>query len=175
MSLKRAFSILYWTTPTAVLLTNLYTVKIISGPSMQPNLNPDSSLLWRDVGIFDRRAIYKGHHQRGDIVVLKSPENAKHEIVKRIIGVAGDTIQTLAYALPEVQVPVGSIWVEGDSIHSLDSNSFGPVPLGLVDSRLVCLIWPVWRIGSQTGSAMPSARRRVTPAAGVLNSDLRTT
>jgi hypothetical protein len=36
----------------------------------QPTLNPDSSLLWRDVGIFDRYSIHT-RHRRGDIVVLK--------------------------------------------------------------------------------------------------------
>ncbi|KAJ7276277.1 peptidase S24/S26A/S26B/S26C [Mycena haematopus] len=177
MSLKRALSVLYWTTPTAALLTNLYTMKLISGRSMQPTLNPDSSLLWRDVGLFDRYTIYKGRHRRGDIVILKSPNNPKHNIVKRIIGIEGDIVRTLPpYPLPEVRVPEGHIWVEGDAFHSQDSNSFGPVPLGLVDSRLICLIWPVWRIGSRTGarSATPNAHLRATPAASALNISLYT-
>ncbi|KAF8211245.1 peptidase S24/S26A/S26B/S26C [Mycena galopus ATCC 62051] len=179
MSLKRAWSVVYWL-PTAILVTNFYTLKLVSDRSMQPTLNPDSSLLWRDVGIFDRRAIYKLRHRRGDIITLKSPEDAKFELVKRVIALEGDTVRTLPpYPVPEVRVPEGHVWVEGlfvpclilryltrregDAFHSQDSNSFGAVPLGLVDSRLVCLIWPVWRLG-WTDPATPNARVRVNPA-----------
>lgn len=68
-------------------------------------------------------------------------------IVKRVIAVAGDIIKTLPpYPEPEVLVPEGHIWVEGEDVlycvmhyHSLtkfagdepfrtlDSNKFGPV------------------------------------------------
>ncbi|KAJ7368152.1 LexA signal peptidase [Mycena albidolilacea] len=161
--LKRALSLLYWA-PAAVLLTELCTVKRVSGRSMQPTLNPDSSLLWRDVGIFDRYSIHT-RHRRGDIVVLKSPENPRYELIKRIIAIEGDTVYTRPpYLVREVRIPKNHVWVEGDGFHSQDSNSFGPVPLGLVDSRLLCLIWPVWRLGSPTGPVTPNLHSRVTPA-----------
>ncbi|KAJ6599186.1 signal peptidase [Mycena vulgaris] len=160
---RRVCRVLYWI-PTAILLTDLYTLKQVSGRSMQPTLNPDESLLWRDVAIFDRISIHTfQRYGRGDIVALKSPNNAKYELVKRIIAVEGDTVKTLPpYPEPEVHIPKGHIWVEGDAFHSQDSNSFGPVPLGLVDSRLVSLIWPLWRFW--TVPAVPSVHPRVTPA-----------
>ncbi|KAJ6539227.1 peptidase S24/S26A/S26B/S26C, partial [Mycena capillaripes] len=129
----------------------------------------DSSLLWRDVGLFDRVSIHTLHrHGRGEIVVLKSPYDARFELVKRIIAIEGDTVRTLPpYPEAEVHVPKGHIWVEGDAFHSQDSNSFGPVPLGLVDSRLVCLIWPFWRVGFST-TPFPGPHPRVTPAHQIL-------
>ena len=42
-----------------------------------------------------------------------------------------------------VQVPIGHISVEGDNAEiSNDSNSFGPVPTGLVQAQVRCKIWP---------------------------------
>ncbi|KAJ7129807.1 signal peptidase, partial [Mycena epipterygia] len=141
---------LYWLPAAVLLTTDFYTLKQISGRSMQPTLNPDESLLWRDVGVWDRISIHTLlRYGRGDIVALKSPCDAKYHLVKRIIAIEGDTVRTLPpYPEPEVRIPKGHIWVEGvpsDAFHSQDSNTFGPVPLGLVDSRLVCLIWPLWR------------------------------
>ncbi|KAJ7667904.1 peptidase S24/S26A/S26B/S26C [Mycena polygramma] len=163
--LKRAWNVIYWL-PAMILLTDFYTLKQVSGRSMQPTLNPDSSLLWRDVAIFDRVSIHTFQRQgRGDIVVLKSPYNAKIELVKRVIAIEGDLVRTLPpYPQPEVRVPKGHVWVEGDAFHTVDSNSFGPLPLGLVDSRLLCLIWPFWRFGSSTGPSVPGPHPRVTMA-----------
>jgi len=61
----------------------------------------------------------------------------------------GDVVKTRPPCLePEVSVPTGHIWIEGDEpFHSDDSNLFGPVPLGLVDSRLAFLLWPFSRFG----------------------------
>jgi len=40
------------------------------------------------------------------------------------------------------------MWVEGDEpFRTLDSNTFGPVPLGLVDAKLSYIIWPLHRAG----------------------------
>ncbi|KAJ7638697.1 peptidase S24/S26A/S26B/S26C, partial [Roridomyces roridus] len=114
-------------------------------------------MLWRDVGIFDRFSVHTLHSfNRGDIVALKSPDDAKYELVKRIVGVEGDVVRTRApYPQPEVRVPQGHIWVEGDAFHTRDSNMFGPVPLGLVDSKLAFIIWPYWRFGSPTVLSSP--------------------
>lgn len=50
-------------------------------------------------------------------------------IVKRVVAVADDVVQTLPpYLEAEVRVPEGHIWVEGDEpFRTLDSNTFGPV------------------------------------------------
>ncbi|KAJ7507669.1 signal peptidase [Mycena galericulata] len=163
--LSRAWPILYWF-PLLASVTDFYTLKQVSGRSMQPTLNPDDSLLWRDVAVFDRLSIHTfQRYARGDIVALKSPYDAKYELVKRITAVEGDVVRTRPpYPEPEVRVPPGHIWVEGDAFHSHDSNSFGPVPLGLVDSLLFFIVWPFWRFRSSTVLATAGRHPRVTPA-----------
>ncbi|XP_017170751.1 mitochondrial inner membrane protease subunit 2 isoform X2 [Mus musculus] len=42
-----------------------------------------------------------------------------------------------------VKVPRGHMWVEGDHHgHSFDSNSFGPVSLGLLHAHATHILWP---------------------------------
>lgn len=44
----------------------------------------------------------------------------------------------------EISVPKGMVWLEGDnSENSADSRMYGPVPLGLIQSRVVCKVWPL--------------------------------
>ena len=41
-------------------------------------------------------------------------------------------------------VPDGNIWLEGDnSLESVDSRSYGPVPAGLIVGRVLCRVWPL--------------------------------
>lgn len=127
---------------------------------MQPTLNPDTSS-WKDIGIFDRYSIHTlRSYQRDDIVALRSPNNQDRILVKRIIGIEGDDVATLPpYPEPVVRVPPGHAWVEGDEpLHSDDSNRFGPVPLALVDSKLVFVVWPFSRFGFIPAPAVPLAK-----------------
>jgi hypothetical protein len=45
--------------------------------------------------------------------------------------------------------PQGRCWIEGDNrSHSTDSrNMYGPVHLGLLEGRAVCVVWPPHRLG----------------------------
>ncbi|KAI0729358.1 LexA/Signal peptidase [Fomitopsis betulina] len=146
--LRRALYPLVWL-PTGIVFTELfYTMKYINGRSMQPTLNPDTSAR-RDVVIFDRLSIRTlRRYERGDVVALASPLDSKF-LVKRIVALEGDTVKTLPpYPDTEVLVPPGCAWVEGDEyFHSEDSNTFGPVPLALIDSKLAWIIWPPHRYG----------------------------
>jgi len=59
----------------------------------------------------------------------------------------GDVVETRGYSKPYVEVPQGHCWVEGDHTgHSLDSNIFGPVALGLIKSKAKAIVWPPSRI-----------------------------
>ncbi|KAF5393648.1 hypothetical protein D9757_000133 [Collybiopsis confluens] len=143
------FHCAYWLPSAFVASYYFVKLQIVSGRSMQPTLNPESSL-WRDVGLFDRFAIHsKMDFRRDDIVTLHSPEDRGRVLVKRIIALAGDQVKTLPpYPDPEVVVPQGHAWVEGDEpFHSDDSNRFGPVPLALIESRLIAVVWPPPRFG----------------------------
>ncbi|KAI0091930.1 LexA/Signal peptidase [Irpex rosettiformis] len=139
---------LYWL-PVGMAFTEFGgKVMLVTGRSMQPTLNPDDSRS-RDLVWFDRYSICVNRkYTRGDIVALKSPSDSKL-IVKRMIALPGDVVKTLPpYPDTEVKIPEGHAWVEGDEpFHSEDSNTFGPVPLGLIDSRLDTILWPLDRYG----------------------------
>ncbi|KAF3706056.1 Mitochondrial inner membrane protease subunit 2 [Channa argus] len=76
-------------------------------------------------------------------VAQRSPRNPQQKIIKRVIGLEGDFIRTLGYKNRYVRVPDGHFWIEGDHHgHSLDSNSFGPVSVGLLHGRGSHIIWP---------------------------------
>lgn len=114
---------------------------------------------------------------RGDVVVFARPENLPagpnepDDLIKRVIGVPGDRIQTRngrvyvnGRALHEpylaeangtfnidepVTVPKGHIWVMGDNRgDSQDSRVFGPVSEDTVVGRAFMIMWPPGRIGS---------------------------
>ncbi|EPT02753.1 hypothetical protein FOMPIDRAFT_142009 [Fomitopsis schrenkii] len=158
-TLKRALYPLVWL-PTGIVFTELfYTVKSVNGRSMQPTLNPDTSP-WRDLVVFDRLSIRTlRRYERGDVVALASPLDSKL-LVKRVVALEGDTVKTLPpYPDAEVRVPVGHAWVEGDEyFHSEDSNTFGPVPLALIDSKLVWIVWPQHRFGPLLVPSEPDPR-----------------
>ncbi|XP_008471555.1 mitochondrial inner membrane protease subunit 2 [Diaphorina citri] len=115
----------------------------VDGTSMQPVFNPDRN---HQDYVFLNRWIIKGDDiglQRGDIVSLVSPKDPGQKIIKRIVGVEGDVVSTLDYKSNVVKVPQGHIWVEGDHVgHSMDSNMFGPVSMGLVTAKASSIIWP---------------------------------
>lgn len=139
----------------------LYRYTTVEGPSMKPNLHTQ-----------DRLLLTKGYAtpRRGDIVVFTVKEGGQDvEVVKRVVGLPGDTVLTrgdLAWVngKPEPKgydilfgdtdrevgplvVPDGSIFVMGDNRPvSLDSRFIGPVKLESVIGRAVLIFAPVTRI-----------------------------
>lgn len=111
----------------------------VDGKSMQPLLNPDRS---KDFVFLSTWSSRHSKIQRGDVVCFISPRNPEHKIIKRVIGVQGDSIQPRK-SDASLLVPEGHIWVEGDhTAFSLDSNQFGPVSLGLVTAKAKAIVWP---------------------------------
>eukprot|EP00058_Branchiostoma_floridae_P016343 XP_002601831.1 hypothetical protein BRAFLDRAFT_75951 [Branchiostoma floridae] len=81
-----------------------------------------------------------------EVLLLSSPRDPEQRIIKRVIGLEGDTVKTRTYKNRYVRVPSGHCWVEGDNFgHSLDSNFFGPVSVGLVHARASHILWPPQR------------------------------
>ncbi|CAE6412730.1 unnamed protein product [Rhizoctonia solani] len=150
MSRHRELLQLLWIIPPTLTFTSLVgTINVVSGSSMQPSLNPEGPNQ-RDIVVVDRWSIVARHrYRRGDVVSLRSPVNPDLVIVKRILALGGDTIQTLPpYPDKQVRVPDGYAWVEGDEpFRSRDSNHFGAVPLGLIESRIALVLWPFKRLG----------------------------
>ncbi|KAK4037899.1 hypothetical protein OUZ56_029924 [Daphnia magna] len=116
----------------------------VNGVSMQPILNPDSATC--DYVLLNRWAVRDFHIQRGDIVSLVSPRNPDACLIKRIIGLEGDVIKPKSQSQSYVEVPRGFCWIEGENhSQSMDSNFFGPIPLGLITAKATHIVWPLNR------------------------------
>ncbi|GAA5922487.1 endopeptidase catalytic subunit [Sporobolomyces koalae] len=88
-------------------------------------------------------------YEPGDVVAVKSPINPSTLLIKRLVALPKSIVKTRdPYPETTLRVPAGHCWIEGDEpYHSRDSNSFGPVPLGLVTSRVDWILWPPSRFG----------------------------
>jgi signal peptidase I len=141
----------------------LYTPLRVAGESMEPALLDGDRAL--------RTKSYETPH-RGDIVVVDARSEAEDDdIVKRVVGIAGDTVEIRddiaivngqvedtsrlvlvrgrgTYSPPYV-VPQGAVYVLGDNRPiSLDSRYTGPVPVERVRGRLTFVFLPPDRIGA---------------------------
>ena len=107
---------------------------------------------------------------RGQIVVFKSVDNPNEDLIKRVVGLPGDTIavrdgtlfvngepQKEPYtnkAVPDssfyaqTKVPKGDVFVMGDNrTNSADSRYFGPLPKKNIEGEAFLRFWPPGRIG----------------------------
>ena len=111
-----------------------------------------------------------GDLKRGDVVILKDPsdgEARKEYLVKRIVGMPGDTLEIRKgelYINGELKVesytdaPIedgdfgpttvspGHFFVLGDNRHlnaSKDSREFNEVPADLIKGRADMIVWPI--------------------------------
>ncbi|XP_033105820.1 mitochondrial inner membrane protease subunit 1-like [Anneissia japonica] len=116
-----------------------------TGPSMQPTIYHNDIMLTEHVSTHFFHNIH-----RNDIVVLRSPYEPNKLMCKRVVRIAYDEMPSTSWPfLRQTQfVPKGHVWVEGDNqTNSKDSKDLGPIPVGLLRSRVVCRIWPRDRIG----------------------------
>ncbi|CAK7236535.1 hypothetical protein SBRCBS47491_009670 [Sporothrix bragantina] len=122
----------------------------IEGPSMYPFLNSRfNESLERD-WVINRKLYAQEGLKRGMVVFLRSPYHPEVVSVKRIIGLEGDVVQTRKpYPTPYVRIPAGHMWVEGDAGvgKSLDSNTYGPVSIGLITGQLTHVLLPFDKFG----------------------------
>lgn len=117
------------------------------GPSMIPTFNE-----FGDVVLVNRalKALTNTKSQRGDIVLATSPTNPNQLVIKRVVGVGGDLIKVpfssgrnFKFKTREVDVPLGSVWLQGDNqMNSTDSRDYGPVPEDMILGRAMVRIWP---------------------------------
>ena len=114
----------------------------VSGPSMLPTFSPNTEWIVEDtlsVRLFPRPL------KRGELAVFNSPRVPSAQICKRVIGLPGDVVcvdptgqRGEAMREQYVRVPEGHVWLAGDNAAaSRDSRDYGPVPIGLVHSRVV--------------------------------------
>ncbi|KAJ7947277.1 mitochondrial inner membrane protease subunit 1-like [Quillaja saponaria] len=132
-------------------VTNTYlcSIALSYGPSMLPTISLDNSLL-----LVEKMTTHFGKFGHGDIVLVRSPENPRKVITKRLTGMEGDSISYLvdpknSDRSETIVVPRGHVWVQGDNIYaSNDSRHFGPVPYGLLEGRVFWRIWPPKSFGT---------------------------
>lgn len=145
----------------------------IPSDSMEPTLHEGDRVLVNKLS-------YKLHDvHRGDIIVFKRPERAQsdtpeddiEDLIKRVIGLPGDTIETVdgviyindkplpePYLPPNTrsdqppvtrqEIPDGQYFVMGDNrSNSQDSRWFGPIDEDLIVGRAFVRIYPLGDIG----------------------------
>ncbi len=144
----------------------VFQLSTVKSYSMQPTLYEHEWLF------INKIALEFGSLGRGDVVILKDPRTGperKEFLVKRIIGMPGDTLEIRAGQLyingalkvesyTDVKIEDGdfgpttvspeSYFVMGDNRHehaSTDSRSFKEVPEDLIKGRADFIIWPISR------------------------------
>lgn len=132
--------------------TFLFNSTYVLGNSMQPTLHEKDRLFSVKVSLF-----FHGP-KRGDIVVIKAPDNDRKDYIKRVVGVEGDLVEiiegrvyinkklleedyieensyTHIYNIDTWEVGQGEVFVLGDNREknaSKDSRSFGTISVDSV-------------------------------------------
>lgn len=143
---------------------------------VQPYVIPSGSMIptieLQDRVIANKFIYHFTEPKRGDIVVLDDPTGSVDTLIKRVVGLGGETVDILdgkvlidgevldepyTHGLPTepmtlempYQIPEGSVWLMGDyRTNSADSRVFGAVPLSEVKGRAIFRFWPIDRIGT---------------------------
>jgi signal peptidase I len=154
------------------LLINLFLAQAtrVYGQSMEPNLHTDQRLIVEKLTYNRYLRHYLGLEgpERGDVVVIDLHDQGGELLIKRVIGLPGDTVeirdrQVYVNNLPlnepyldaitggrfgPITVPPLHIFVLGDNRgYSNDSRSFGTVALEQVIGRAWFSYWPPEDVG----------------------------
>ena len=133
---------------------------MVEGPSMRPTLVNSERLVVN-------KFIYRFKQpERGDVLVFRYPRDPSRDFIKRVIAVAGDTIeikdgrvflngqlQNEPYILEKTRssyslatVPEGTVFVMGDNRNNSEDSRFkdvGFVPLDMIKGKAVMVFWPL--------------------------------
>lgn len=147
----------------------------IIGASMEPNFYNKEYILTDKIS-------YRFHEpNRGDVVILKAPNNPEVDYIKRVIGLPNERLKVANGSVfingeklyepylkdattlfpgsymqegVEITIPEGFYFVMGDNrSHSSDSREFGPITLQSLIGRAFIRYWPPQHFGS-----LPSVR-----------------
>ena len=148
----------------AALLIQVFVAQTtrVESYSMEPTLYERQRL------VIEKISYHLHAPRRGDIVVLHAPDGGDIALIKRVIGLPGETIEvrngqvlinghplqepylrTLTNGVfPLTPIPDDAIFVMGDNRdRSRDSRTFGPVPIEDVVGRAWLRYWPPDRAG----------------------------
>ncbi len=158
---------------TLILFFTLRSVLInfrISGSSMVPTLHDGEY-------VFVYRLAYWRHPPaRGDIIVFRYPLNPKRTLIKRVIGLPGETVSvhngqvfingkplpedyilsTPKYTVAPVTVGPNEVYVLGDNRNnSNDSHAWGLLDQDLIVGKAVLRFWPLDKIALISHATYP--------------------
>ncbi len=134
---------------------------IVHGNSSYPTWQEDDRFVSEKIS-------YKfGQPQRGDFVVMQSPQNVDIDFIKRVVGLPGETLQIRAcrvsinsifleesYLRPGTCTKPDGTWtlengyyfVMGDNREgSSDSRIFGPIPQSSIVGKVILRYFPLDR------------------------------
>lgn len=154
-----------WVVLAAVVLVLLVVARVFVAEPLRVRSSSMSPTLRAGDHVLVDKFLARGRmpHRR-DIVVLRSPGTGEL-LVKRVAAVAGDVVGLAAGVLVvnghqvreryvdyrlmvgvyygPVRVPAGDVFVLGDNRpDSVDSRTFGPVPVNRITGRVLLRIWP---------------------------------
>jgi signal peptidase I len=145
---------------------------VVSGNSMFPTFRNGEYL------IVDELSKYIGEYRRGDVVIIRYPQDPSKYFIKRIIGLPGETVsikngsvtisggkltEPLNLSEPYVKnmkqdtiertLGETEYFVMGDNrAQSSDSRYWGPVPARLMDGKALIRLFPFTRADWKPGS-----------------------
>ncbi|GAA6036668.1 hypothetical protein JCM8097_001289 [Rhodosporidiobolus ruineniae] len=119
-------------------------VRPCTGASMYPTLSHTGTFV-----LHSALALKLSPLERGNLVTAVSPLDPAHQVLKRVIGLPGDTVcvdpsgERRKPSVEWCKVPPGHVWLAGDNTsNSTDSRDYGPVPIALVRGKIVARVWP---------------------------------
>jgi len=170
----------------ALLARGAFRMYAIPSASMAPTLQVGDHILvtpYRAPFLADRP-------ERGDVVVFRSPLDANELLVKRVVAVPGDLLESRAgrvcignHAIPEPYllapaesgaisaqiIPADSYFVMGDNrANSYDSRNWGALPRELVVGRARMILWSSGDGSSQPAAHAATLSRAILPAASTI-------
>lgn len=125
----------------SIFKNHCYEMHYSMGLSMLPTLNPRGEIVLLNKWKYK----YGQNIKVGDVVVARKPNDSTKLICKRVIGLPGDIVCKDPTTLPHeyLRVPLGHAWLTGDNLAaSLDSRSYGPVPLALLTAKVIARVYP---------------------------------
>jgi len=149
---------------------------VVSGASMEPNFDN-----WHYL-IVDRLSFRFGEPQRGEVVVFDLPQEPSRSLIKRVIGLPGETVvlQDKNVVIINEEYPAGftleepyldpqnnvgvnimrvtlekdQYFVLGDNRRvSADSRTWGTLPKDMIVGRAILRLYPLDQIGILPGDA----------------------
>ncbi len=132
----------------------------VYGPSMLPGIEQGDYIM------VSKATYFFGEPQRGDIIVLHSPQDPNTDLIKRIIALPSDTVEIKdntvfvngtalvepyimeppQYLLPPEKIPAGQYFILGDNRNnSSDSHRGWTLPRKNIIGKAWIAYWPPYR------------------------------